>query len=218
MRHSLLLGLLSLSLLASCSPKQEAADSSASAAPTASPVPAPPAAVPAETAPAQYKVRLATTKGDIVIQVERDWAPIGADRFYTLVKDGYYDNNPWFRVMGGFMAQTGLNPDPKRTAAWREQNLQDDPVKASNTPGTLTFAMGGPNTRTTHFFINTGDNTQLDGMGFAPIGKVIEGLDVVKALYEIGDSTVEQGRANDEGEEYFKTFPKMDRIKTARVE
>jgi peptidyl-prolyl cis-trans isomerase A (cyclophilin A) len=214
MRYSLLLGLV---LLTACGGStKEVADATPPASSEAPATEAPSSHT--ETAPAQYKVRLVTTRGDIVVQVEREWAPIGADRFYDLVKSGYFENAPWFRVIAGFMAQTGLNPDPKTTELWSNMTIQDDPVKQSNTPGMVTFAMGGPNTRSTHFFINTGSNGQLDGQGFAPFGKVVEGMDVVTALYPIGDSTVEQGRANMEGEEYFKTFPRLDRIKTARIE
>jgi peptidyl-prolyl cis-trans isomerase A (cyclophilin A) len=212
-----LLALALVSLAACGGGSKEAADSTppAQAPPAAATSDAKPAA---EKAPAQYKVRLATTKGDIVIEVYHDWAPLGADRFYDLVKAGYFDNAPWFRVIAGFMVQTGLNPDPQTTALWRDMTLPDDPVTHSNTEGMVTFAMGGPNTRSTHFFINTGDNSQLDSQGFAPFGKVVEGMDVVKSIYEIGDGTVDQGRANMEGEEYFKTFSRMDRIKTARIE
>lgn len=213
-----LLSLLALTLLTACGGASKDATDATTVTSSTQPATTEPANAPAETAPAQYKVRLVTTKGDIVIQVERDWAPLGADRFYDLVKSGYFENAPWFRVIAGFMAQTGLNPDPKTTELWSNMTIQDDPVKQSNTPGMVTFAMGGPNTRSTHFFINTGSNGALDAQGFAPFGKVIEGMGVVTKLYEIGDSTVEQGRANAEGEEYFKTFPRLDRIKTARVE
>lgn len=216
-KHLTLLSLaLALLTLAACGGASKEATEATSETPAAAATTEAPPTV--EKAPAQYKVRLVTTKGDIVIQVERDWAPIGADRFYDLVKASYFDNAPWFRVISGFMAQTGLNPNPQTTALWRDMMLQDDPVKQSNTEGMVTFAMGGPNTRSTHFFINTGDNAALDGQGFAPFGKVVEGLDVVKSIYEIGDSTVDQGRANAEGEAYFQTFSRMDRIKTARIE
>lgn len=212
------LSLLALALLTACGGPKESADSTPPATSDAPAAAAAPSPTTNETAPDQYKVRLVTTKGDIVIQVEKAWAPLGADRFYNLVKANYFDNAPWFRVIAGFMAQTGLNSDPKLTEFWRNLPIEDDPVKQSNTPGMVTFAMGGPGTRTSHFFINTGDNAMLDAQGFAPFGKVVEGMDVVKSIYEIGDGTVEQGRANTEGEEYFQTFGKMDRIRTARIE
>jgi peptidyl-prolyl cis-trans isomerase A (cyclophilin A) len=138
---------------------------------------------PAEQAPATYKVKFETSKGDVTIEVHRDWAPKGADRFYNLVKSGFYDNVRFFRVLSGFMAQFGINGDPALMAKWRKTPITDDPVKQHNTRGTVTFATAGPNTRTTQMFINFGDNSQLDGMGFAPIGKVTSGMNVVDKLY-----------------------------------
>lgn len=175
----------------------------------------------AETAPAKYNVRLATTKGDVVIEVVRSWSPNGADRFYNLVKRGYYDGIPFFRVMSGFMAQTGIHTNPQVSAAWQQARIPDDVVKQSNTPGMVTFAKPPvPNGRSCHFFINTGDNgAMLDGQGFSPFGRVVTGLDVVASLFAgYGDSGVDQYRANMEGADYFKQFPNLDWIKSAKLE
>ena len=136
-----------------------------------------------EKAPAVYKAKFDTSKGSFVVEVHRDWAPNGADRFYNLVKNGFYDNARFFRVIDGFMAQFGINGDPNVAAVWRDANIKDDPVKQSNTRGMITFATAGPNTRTTQVFINFGDNAALDGQGFSPFGKVVSGMDVVDSLY-----------------------------------
>jgi peptidyl-prolyl cis-trans isomerase A (cyclophilin A) len=132
-----------------------------------------------ETAPAMYKARFDTSAGAFVVQVHRDWAPIGADRFYNLVKNGFYDDVRFFRVLDGFMAQFGMSGNPGIQAAWRTQQLKDDPVKQSNRRGTISFATAGPNTRTTQVFINYVDNKQLVAQGFAPFGEVVEGMEVV---------------------------------------
>src|SRR5215469_7623379 len=134
-------------------------------------------------APDVYKVNLDTSKGAIVIEVHRDWAPLGADRFYELVKSGYYNGARFFRVLPMFMAQFGIAADPQVTAKWKDAKIEDDPVKESNTRGMVTFATAGPNTRTTQMFINIGDNARLDSMGFAPIGKVISGIENVDNFY-----------------------------------
>ncbi|MSP92074.1 MAG: peptidylprolyl isomerase [Myxococcales bacterium] len=132
------------------------------------------------TGPATFKVKFTTTKGDIVVDVTRDWAPKGADRFYNLVKIGYYNEIAFFRVVDGFMVQFGIHGDPEMTTKWREARIDDDPPgKQSNKRGYLTFATAGPNTRTTQMFINFKDNTTLDSMGFAPIGQVSAGLESV---------------------------------------
>ena len=119
----------------------------------------------AASVPDLFKVNLDTSKGPVVIEVHKDWAPLGAERFYQLVKSGYYDGARFFRVLPGFMAQFGIAADPQTTAKWKDANLQDDPVKQSNTRGMVTFATAGPNTRTTQMFINTGDNARLDSQG-----------------------------------------------------
>ncbi|HXT38388.1 MAG TPA: peptidylprolyl isomerase [Candidatus Angelobacter sp.] len=177
-----------------------------------------------EQAPATYKAKFETSKGAFVIQVTRAWAPGGADRFYNLVKNGFYDNVRFFRVISGFMVQFGIHGDPKIAAAWREARITDDPVKSSNTRGAITFATAGPDTRTTQLFINYGDNNRLDGMGFSPFGKVIEGMDVVdKINSEYGEGAPrgrgpDQGRVQKEGNAYLKKdFPNLDYIKSASV-
>jgi peptidyl-prolyl cis-trans isomerase A (cyclophilin A) len=183
------------------------------------------AQLPTERAPATYKVKFETTKGDVTVEVHRHWAPKGADRFYNLVKSGFYDNVRFFRVLSGFMAQFGINGDPALMAKWRNTPITDDPVKQHNTRGTVTFATAGPNTRTTQMFINYGDNGQLDGMGFAPIGKVTSGMNVVDKLYSgYGEGAPrgagpDQQRMQTEGNAYLtKSFPKLDYIKKATIE
>ncbi len=167
-----------------------------------------PAALTAQ-APASYKVKFDTSKGAFVVEVHRDWAPLGADRFYNLVKNGFFNNARFFRVISGFMVQFGINADPKVSAAWRDASINDDPVKQSNTRGMITFATRGPNTRTTQMFINYADNARLDGMGFAPFGQVVSGMNVVDALYSgYGEGAPrgagpEQGRIQSEGNAYL---------------
>ncbi|HEY7299411.1 MAG TPA: peptidylprolyl isomerase [Xanthobacteraceae bacterium] len=179
-----------------------------------------------ETAPATYKARFDTSKGAFVVEVHRDYAPFGADRFFNLVKNGFYDNDRFFRVISGFMVQFGINGDPKIAAAWRNAQIKDDPVKQSNKRGFITFATSGPNSRTTQVFINFADrNAFLDQMGFAPFGQVTSGMDVVDALYSgYGEGAPrgrgpDQGRVQFEGNDYLsKNFPNMDFIKKATVE
>src|SRR5271165_5483259 len=129
-------------------------------------------------APDVFKAKFTTTAGEFVVEVHRDWAPLGADRFYNLVRRGFFTNAAFFRVVPGFVVQFGLNADPAVNKAWHDANIHDDPVKQSNKRGTLVFATAGPNTRTTQFFINFGDNARLDAMGFAPFGEIVEGMDV----------------------------------------
>jgi peptidyl-prolyl cis-trans isomerase A (cyclophilin A) len=174
-----------------------------------------------EQAPATYKARFDTSAGVFVIQVNREWAPIGADRFYNLVKNGFYDDVRFFRVLDGFMAQFGMNGNPGIQAAWRNAQLKDDPVKQSNKRGFVSFATAGPNTRTTQAFINYADNSSLDAQGFAPFGQVVEGMEVVDKLYSgYGRSNVpDQGRILKEGNAYLlKSYPKLDYIKKATIE
>jgi peptidyl-prolyl cis-trans isomerase A (cyclophilin A) len=177
-----------------------------------------------ERAPERFRVRFETTKGPFVVEVQRAWAPRGADRFYNLVKAGFFDEITFFRVVPGFMVQFGIHGSPKVAAAWREAQIQDDPVKQSNKRGAITFATAGPNTRTTQIFINFKDNTFLDGQGFAPFGSVVEGMDVVDSLYSgYGEGAPrgagpDQGRAQMEGNAYFRRdFPKLDSVKAARL-
>jgi len=182
-------------------------------------------AQPAEPAPASYKVKFDTSKGAFVVQVTRAWAPQGADRFYNLVKSGFFDNVRFFRVVSGFMVQFGINGDPATMARWRDAPINDDPVTQSNKRGYITFATAGPNTRTTQVFINFVDNGNLDSMGFAPFGRVVSGIEVVDALNaEYGEGAPrgrgpDQGRLQREGNAYLaKEFPRMDFVKKATIE
>jgi peptidyl-prolyl cis-trans isomerase A (cyclophilin A) len=183
-----------------------------------------------ETAPAKYNVKFDTSAGIFVIEVTRAWAPNGADRFYNLVKNGYYDNARFFRVIEGFMVQFGINGDPALNSVWQSARIPRDPVKESNQPGYVTFAMQGgptgPDTRTTQVFINFGDNSRsLDSAGFAPFGKVTQGMDVVNKIYSgYGEGAPsgkgpDQGLAQSQGNAYLtKNFPKLDYIKKATIE
>lgn len=184
-----------------------------------------PATLKAE-APATYKVKFDTSAGEFVVQVTRAWAPNGADRFYNLVRNGFYDEARFFRAIAGFMVQFGIHGDPAVSTAWRNARIAVDPVKQSNKRGFITYAMGGsPDTRTTQVFINFRDNGNLDSMGFAPFGEVVSGMDVVDKI----DTTYgegaprgkgpEQGRVQAEGNAYLmKSFPKLDYIKKATIE
>ena len=179
----------------------------------------------ATPAPDSFKVAFETSKGNFTVMAHRDWAPRGVDRFYHLVQMGFYDDVRFFRVLSGFMAQFGVNGDPRVTAAWEPLLLQDDSVKQHNTRGMVTYAAGSsPNTRSTQLFINYGDNRNLDGMGFAPIGQVIDGMAVVDSLYsEYGEGAPDgpgpdQGRIASEGNRYLtQNFPKLDYIRRARI-
>jgi peptidyl-prolyl cis-trans isomerase A (cyclophilin A) len=169
-------------------------------------------------APDVYEVKFTTTKGDFTVQVNRAWAPLGADRFYNLVKHGFFTGAPFFRVVPGFIIQFGLTPDPAVNRAWQNANIKDDPVTQSNKPGYLTFATAGPNTRTTQLFINFGNNTFLDSQGFAPFGQVTSGMDVVKNLYSGYGEQPNQGSITSQGKAYIeKNFPKIDSIVSATV-
>ena len=169
-------------------------------------------------APAEFKVKLETTKGDILVKVTREWAPKGADRFYNLVKNGYYDDTRFYRVVAKFVAQWGFNGDPKISAKWREAKLEDDPVKKSNVRGTLTFAKSGPDTRTTQLFINLRDSEALDKQGFAPFAEVIEGMEFADKLNSSHGNSPSQKKTLEEGNAYLdKEFKDLDRIKTAKI-
>ena len=170
-------------------------------------------------APATFKAKLTTTKGDIVIEVHRDWAPNGADRFYNLVKSGFYDDVRIFRVVNGFMAQVGLSGDPAVTAKWSSSNIPDDPVKESNKRGYVTFAQtSNPNSRSTQIFINYADNSRLDPQRFAPFGQVVTGMDVADSLYKGYGEQPNQGAIQSQGNAYLDSrFPKLDAIQHAEI-
>lgn len=169
-------------------------------------------------APAEFRVRVSTDVGDIALLVTRDWAPQGADRFYNLVRLGFYDSARIFRVVPGFVAQFGLNGDPRVSSAWRQAAIPDDPVKQSNTRGTITFATSGPNSRTTQVFINFKDNERLDKMGFSPFGRVIAGMDVVDRLNAEYGEQPNQGRIESEGNAYLmREFPRLSYILKATI-
>jgi peptidyl-prolyl cis-trans isomerase A (cyclophilin A) len=173
-----------------------------------------------EKAPDVYQAKFETSKGTFVIEVTRAWAPNGADRFYNLVKNGFYNDCRFFRVVSGFMVQYGINGDPKLNSVWRAAAIKDDPGKKSNTRGNVTFATAGPNSRTTQVFINFGDNTFLDSQGFAPFGKVTEGMKVVDSLYSgYGEKpSGAQGSIQMEGNAFLeKSYPKLDYIKSAVI-
>jgi peptidyl-prolyl cis-trans isomerase A (cyclophilin A) len=173
---------------------------------------------------AEFKVRLDTSKGDIVLKITRDWAPKGADRFHALVKAGYYDDCRFYRVLPKYIAQFGISGTPATAAKWKELPIDDDPVKQKNTRGRLTFARGGPNTRTTNLFINLKDSTSLDGDGFAPIGEVVEGMDIADQLFSgYGDGAPKgkgpsQKKIYEQGNAWLqKDYKDLDYIKTAKV-
>jgi len=169
-------------------------------------------------APELYKVKFTTTKGDVIIQVNRVWAPMGADRFYNLVRGGFYKDAAFFRTLPNFMTQFGIPARPEVAAAWENAKILDDRVTQSNKRGMVTFATAGPNTRTTQVFINYGDNVFLDGQGFAPFGQVIQGMDVVDKFFSGYGETPNQGRITAQGKAYLdKSFPNLDRIVNAVV-
>jgi peptidyl-prolyl cis-trans isomerase A (cyclophilin A) len=177
-----------------------------------------------DAAPDSFVVRLETSKGDVDVMVHRDWAPRGADRIHGLVCHGYYDGARFFRAVPNFVVQFGLAANPAVTGAVRERRIQDDSVRRSNVRGTLSFAAGGPNTRTAQLFINLRDNQRLDRLGFAVAGQVVRGMDVVDSLYTgYGEGAPRgqgptQDRITREGEAYLaKDFPLLDQIRRARV-
>ena len=187
--------------------------------PTPPPALLKPAALHAK-APAKYEVAFKTTKGTFVLTVHRAWAPLGADRFYNLVQARFFDGDEFFRVVKGFVVQFGISGFPAVSRVWQNANIKDDPVKASNTTGTITFADAGPNTRTTQVFVNLTNNASLDSQGFAPFGKVTKGMAVVNKFYGGYGETVTnlQGSVASQGNGFLKKrFPKLDAVITARV-
>jgi peptidyl-prolyl cis-trans isomerase A (cyclophilin A) len=198
---------------AKTAPKAPAAATKSGAAKSGAPA--------ARTAPELYRVKFATTKGDITVEVHRDWAPIGADHFYALVRSGFYTNASFFRIVPNFVVQVGMPADPaKAKTPLAEKPIKDDPVKQKNTRGMLVYAAtGAPNSRTTQIFINLKDNSaSLDPQGFAPFGQVTEGMEIVDQLFSGYGEAPQQDRIAKEGKAYLdKNFPKLDSIKTATV-
>jgi peptidyl-prolyl cis-trans isomerase A (cyclophilin A) len=172
-----------------------------------------------EQAPANYKAAFDTSAGKFVVDVHRAWAPKGADRFYNLVKNGFFDDTRFFRVVPNFMVQFGLNGDPAIQSNWANANITDDPVKQSNKKGYVTFATRGKDTRTTQVFINFKDNGFLDSQGFAPFGEVASGMDVVEKITDQYGEKPNQGSIQSQGNTYLKAqFPKLDYVKKATIE
>jgi len=174
-----------------------------------------------EKAPATFKAKFDTTQGEFIVEVTRAWAPIGADRFYNLVKNGYFDGVKFFRVVPGFVVQFGIHGDPTIAKKWLDANLNDEPVKGTNTRGFLTYAKSGaPNSRSVQLFINLGDNSRLDQMGFAPFGKVTKGMEVVDKFFGgyKDQPTARQGEIAEGGNKFLdQNYPKLDSIKTASI-
>ena len=175
----------------------------------------------AEQAPEKFYAKFETTKGDFILEVVRDWAPRGADRFYELLHDKYYDGSRFFRVRPGFIVQFGISKDPKQSELWRQLKLPDDPVKQKNLKGYVSYAMAGPGSRTTQVFINLANNSgRLDGSGFAPFARVVEGMDVVEKLYAgygevqaLGGGGPDSLKIEGLGEEYLaRNFSRLDKI------
>jgi peptidyl-prolyl cis-trans isomerase A (cyclophilin A) len=179
---------------------------------------APERPVVAGPAPDSFRVTFNTSRGPFVVQVNRAWAPIGADRFFALVQAGFFDEDRFFRVVPGFVAQFGLNDKPAVNAVW-DKRITDDTVRSSNTRGSLVFAHEGPHTRTHQLFINLVDNTRLDTMDFAPVGRVVSGMNVVDSLYSGYANKPDQQFIQTLGNSYLaRMFPKLDYIKTAKID
>jgi peptidyl-prolyl cis-trans isomerase A (cyclophilin A) len=169
-------------------------------------------------APDLYRVKFATTHGDFVVEVHRAWAPVGADRFYNLVVNNFFDGAAFFRYVPNFIVQFGLPASPAIGRVWQSANIKDDPVKHGNSKGTLVFATAGPNTRTTQLFINFADNTPLDTQGFAAFGTVVSGMSVAEGLYSGYGEKPDQSAITTEGKAYLdKNFPKLDTIKSTTI-
>ncbi len=167
-------------------------------------------------APDTFKVRFEASNGNFVMEVHKDWAPNGATRFYQLVREGFYDENRFFRVVPGFVVQFGLNGVPQVNSQWRDARIPDDPVLESNDKGYVSFAAAGPNTRTTQLFISLEHNERLDDMGFAPFGRIIEGMHVVEDINAQYRERPDQGRIQSQGNAYLNEhFPNLDYVKRA---
>jgi cyclophilin family peptidyl-prolyl cis-trans isomerase len=179
-----------------------------------------------QTAPAVFRVRFETSKGEFVIEAHHTWAPLGVDRFYNLVRAGYFDDSRFFRVREGYIVQFGIAGDPNVAAIWRNQAIKDDPPTQSNIRGTVAYAMTGPDTRTTQLYINLGDNLRLDSQGFVPIGRVTSGMEVVDRLYSGYGETAgggmrggNQGKIFEGGNAYLDSaFPRLDKLMRARID
>ena len=170
-------------------------------------------------APDVFRVKFATTHGDFVVEVHRAWAPLGADRFYNLVVNNFFNDAAFFRYVPSFIVQFGLPANPAIGRVWQNANIKDDPGKQSNNRGTLTFATAGPGTRTTQLFINLNNNAPLDSQGFTPFGTVVSGMSVVDGLYSGYGEKPDQGQITAQGKAYLdKSFPKLDSIKSATIE
>ena len=172
-----------------------------------------------EAAPEEFTVVFETSAGDFSVAVERHLAPHGADRFYHLVERGFYDDQRFFRVVPGFVVQWGMSGDPAVTAQWADARIADDPVATSNVRGTISFAAtSAPGSRTTQIFVNLGDNTNLDEMGFAPFGRVVQGIEVVDAINAEYGQSPDQSEIRRAGNQYLvREFPRLDHIRTARI-
>jgi len=172
-------------------------------------------------APDEFKVKFATTHGDFVVAVHRAWSPLGADRFYNLVKNHFFNDAAFFRYVPGFIVQFGIPAKPEIAAVWQNANIQDDPITPvnSNKKGTLVFATAGPGTRTTQLFVNLADNSRsLDAQHFTAFGEVTEGMDIVQGLYSGYGEMPEQGRIQTQGKAYLdKSFPKLDSVKSTAI-
>ena len=206
------LGAVACLLLVACSPPNESKKAEA------------PAVAKNEPPPDVFRVNLDTSKGPVAIEVRRDWAPRGADHFYALVKTGFYDGNRFFRVVRNFVVRFGISGDPQLNRLWANASQPDDPVKQSNVKGTLTYAQLGPNSRSTQLFINLKDNKALDKQGFAPIGKVISGMDTVERLYSSYGEMAPRGQGPDpsqievRGNAYLEDhFARLDYINKATI-
>lgn len=179
-----------------------------------------------QPAPESFRVRIATSEGYFVVEVHRSWAPIGVDRFFNLVRAGFFNDSRFYRVRAEYIAQFGVPGDPAVSAVWRDRSMADDPVRTSNVRGTFAYAMTGPDTRTTQLFINLVDNPHLDPQGFAPLGRVVEGMDVVDRLYAGYDEGAgggmrggKQGRIFNEGIAHLdEAFPKLSKLDSAILE
>ena len=179
-----------------------------------------------EPAPERFRVRFETTEGDFVVEAQREWAPLGADRLYNLVRAGFYDDSRFFRIRAGYIAQFGIAGDPVIAAVWRERAFDDDTVRETNTRGRIAYAMTGPDTRTTQLYINLVDNTHLDAQGFAPLGEVVEGMEVVDRLYAGYDEGAgggmrggKQGKIFSEGNAHLdREFPNLSKLEKAVIE